>query len=318
VTREQPSLRRRWKAFRKRLLGFAPFIRRSRHERAIARINKHVDYLRQTNEGMGLLFFVPPPLANTAPCDIRVPFSNAPIEELCLFVTYAANAELKSHVVDHVNALLDASVHVVLIVNTDLDRASMQIPPELARRLYGCLVRQNLGFDFAAWAHAYSLIDPRAVRSRLYLVNDSIIGPLDLAHYATMLQRVRASPADVVGLTANPDPHEHLQSFFLVFNEGLLHSPTFDALMHNVVNMPHKQNVIDCYEIWLSPFLQKSGFTASAIFPKLSTLPPPQRNDTLISWRALLDIGFPFVKSMVLRDPIEGEAARHVVPQKYQ
>jgi hypothetical protein len=81
--------------------------------------------------------------------------------------------------------------------------------------------------------------------------------------------------------------------------------------------MPHKQNVIDCYEIWLSPSLERSGFKVAPIFPNFSKFPPPRRNDTLLAWRELLGAGFPFIKSMVLRDPVEGEASRRRVPSRY-
>lgn len=294
-----------------------PVIRRSRHDRALARLQRQIDLERKVNEGMGALFFAPPPLAASAPCELRVPISAVATDELCLFVTHAASADLKPHVIDHVNALIDEGVAVVLVANADIAPSLLHIPTHLAERLYGCLVRQNVGFDFAAWAHAYTLIDRSRVRRRLYLINDSIIGPLDRSVYQVLLRRIRDSQADVVGLTSNPDPHPHLQSYYLVFNEQLLQSKVGDEFLRGVVNMPLKQNVIDCYEIWLSPFLEKRGFQAASIFPNLSTLPPPKRNDTLISWKELIDAGFPFVKSMVIRDPVEGEAARRLIPARY-
>jgi Rhamnan synthesis protein F len=318
VLSDTDSLRGRYKAFRKKLLSFMPFIRRTRHLRALAHLQKTLDHERQTNEGMGLLFFSPPPLAATARHMLPVPIKKSPTEELCLFVTHVAARELKPHVIDHVNALIDAGVEVLLIANADVEPASLQLPPEFATRLYGCLIRENVGFDFAAWSHAYCLIEPEAVRQRLYLINDSIIGPLDLAAYRAVLAKIRAEQADVVGLTSNPDPHDHLQSFYIVFNERLLRSPVTDAFMRGIVNLPHKQNVIDCYEIWLSPFLSQQGFKCATVFPNFSKLPPPHRNDTLCAWRELLDAGFPFIKSMVLRDPVHGDASRQLLPARYR
>jgi hypothetical protein len=317
VISDMTSVRGRYKALRKKVLSFTPFIRRKRHERALARLQKTIDHERQTNEGMGLLFFTPPSLAATAKHAVTVPIKKIPVDELCLFVTHVAGPSLKPHVVDHANALIDAGVQVVLIANADVPAGSLHVPPALAARLYGCLIRENIGFDFAAWSHAYSLIDPSSVRRRLYVVNDSIVGPLDLAAYTVMIEKIRASQADVVGLTSNPDPHDHLQSFYMVFNERLLRSPVNDAFWRGIVNMPHKQNVIDCYEIWLSPFLAKNGFLCEAVFPNFSKLPPPNRNDTLCAWRELMSAGFPFIKSTVLRDPVQGEASRRVLAGKY-
>jgi hypothetical protein len=311
------SWRARYKAFRKKALSFTPFIRRSRHERALARLERQLDYERKVNENMGALFFEPPPAASSARHATPVPFNEGAVDELCLFVSHVAAPRLKAHVIDHIEALMDAGVAVVLVANSDIEADALQIPPEFAARLHGCLVRENVGFDFAAWAHAYSLLPAGSVRRRLYLINDSVIGPLDRTAYAVLLERIRGSQADAVGLTSNPDPHPHLQSYYLVFNERLLRAPVCDAFLRNIVNMPLKQNVIDCYEIWLSPFLERQGFTTAALFPNLSTLPRPKRNDTLLAWRQLIDIGFPFVKSMVLRDPVEGEAARRMLPTRY-
>jgi hypothetical protein len=280
-------------------------------------MQEHVNYERRMNEVLGSLFLEPPPLASSASCLLPIPINENATDELCLFVTHAPLTTLKPHVIDHITALVDAGIAVVLIANADVDLPSLQIPAALTARLHGCLIRQNVGYDFAAWAHAYSLLKPNTVRRRLYLINDSIIGPLNRAAYDALLERIRNSPADLVGLTSNPDPHPHLQSYYLVFNERLLHSPTSDAFFRKVVNLPEKQNVIDCYEIWLTPFLEKSGFRSAAIFPNFSKLPSPKRNDTQYAWRDLIGAGFPFIKSIVTRDPFEGKASRQMLPTRY-
>jgi lipopolysaccharide biosynthesis protein len=276
-----------------------------------------LQFERKSNETMGYLFFSPPTLATTARYTMRVPANQTATNELCLFVTHGASQNLKLHVVDHLETLLDEGIAVMLIVNTDLDAAAVRIPSQLEARLHGCMIRENVGYDFGAWAHAYAFIDAAAVRERLYLINDSIVGPVDHVVYRSLLQRIRATRADFIGLTCNPDSHEHLQSYYLVFNEPLLHSPVFDTFLRHVVNMPTKQNVVDCYEIWLTPFLVKQGFAGVAMFPNVATDPPPRRNDTLYQWRALMDAGFPFIKSQVLAEPATAETARALLPVRY-
>jgi len=318
VGKDRDSLRTRYKAFRKKLLSLTPFIRRSRHERALARVNRYLQLERKANETMGYLFFSPPSPAASARYTIRGVVRQVAVDELCLFVTHAASSQLKPHVIDHIDALLEASVAVVLIANTDLDPSALEIPPELLARLHGCVIRENIGYDFGAWAHGYTLIDPNRVSQRLYLINDSIVGPLDSTTYRSLLERIRAAQVDFVGLTCNPDSHEHLQSYYLVFNERLLHSSMFDTFMRSVVNMPCKQNVVDCYEIWLTPFLQRQGFRGAAMFPNLATDPPPRRNDTLYNWKELRSVGFPFIKSAVLAEPATAAEARAMLPARYR
>ncbi len=312
------GLRLRFKSLRKRLLSKAPFIRRSRHHRLLASVKKDLERERAANESMGFLFFSPPTLATSARFVMRVPVRDRVADELCLFVTHASRTNLKPHVIDHIEALLDAGVAVMLIANTDLEPASLEIPPLLQERLHGLMIRQNIGFDFAAWAHAYAQIDSRSVSQRLFLINDSLVGPLDRVVYDELLQKIRGAQADFIGLTCNPDSHEHLQSFYLVFNSRLLHAAVFDRFMRSVVNLPAKQNVVDCYEIWLTPFLVQQGFVGVAMFPNIATNQRPFRNDTLYNWRELIDAGFPFIKGQVLRDPSMADRARELLPSRYR
>lgn len=316
MRRGKDTLRSRYKAFRKRLLSFTPFIRRSRHERIVARVDRYLQLERKANETMGFLFFAPPSSASAANHRVLQPVATTVTDELCLFVTHAPRRDIKPHVVDHVMALCDAGIAVMLVVNTDLDPDMLRIPAPLRDRLHGCLVRENVGFDFAAWAHAYSLIDMEAVR-RLYLINDSLVGPLDAGAYTAMLAQIRQSAADFVGLTCNPDSHEHLQSFYLVFNERLLHSKVFDDFMHSVVSMPTKQSVVDTYEIWLTPYLVRQGFDGAAVFPNLSVESAPRRDETLYNWRQLLSKGFPFIKAKILTESPDAEDARRLLPERY-
>jgi hypothetical protein len=132
------------------------------------------------------------------------------------------------------------------------------------------------------------------------LINDSIMGPLDTEAYRALLTRIRTSTADFIGMTRNPDPRDHLQSYYLVFNQRLIHAPLFDELMRGVMNLPSKQYVIDCDEVWLTHFLESGGFTGESMFPSLSTAASPGRNDTIWNWQRLIELGFPFVKAAVL------------------
>jgi lipopolysaccharide biosynthesis protein len=318
---DSTSLRVRYRTFRKKLVSFTPFVKRHRHEKILARLtdrlNRELERERGAKEQLAYLFLDRPPLAAAARILLRAPLTTAATDELCLFVTHAPHADIKPHVVDHVESLLDAGIPVVLIINTDLDLAAVRIPLALAARLHGCIVRENVGYDFGAWAHAYGLIGARAVRLRLYLINDSIIGPLDREAYRTLLARIRASRADFVGLTTNPEPRDHLQSYFLVFNEPLLHAAVFDEAMRSIVNLPSKELVIDCYEVRLTSWLERAGFHREAMFPHLRTDPQLSRNDTIWSWRQLLDTGFPFVKSGVLGYAELSDEARRVIPARY-
>lgn len=219
--------------------------------------------------------------------------------EVCLFVSFADQETLKPHVAEHISHLLAAGIRVVLIVNTDLPLNGITIDAALQDRLDGALIRQNLGFDFGAWAHALKLCDRRDRWTRLYLVNDSIVGPLSEAAFTTMLERVRQVDADVIGLTEGLQPRRHLQSYFLVFGENALRSVAFETVFAHVRNWPEKVQVIEMYEARLTGLLEADGLRCRALFPPLHA-DPLSADDTSIRWAELVCAGFPYLKTRVI------------------
>ena len=233
--------------------------------------------------------------------------------EICLFAAFAPATGLKPHVLPYVEALARAGFAVVLVVNTDLDYRSLRLEPALLGRLAGCIVRENVGFDFAAWGHAYSLGRGLSRCTRLLLVNDSVIGPLDEASFTALIGRLRASDADLVGLTENRTPRRHLQSYFLAFGPRALGAEAFRRAFAGMRSLPTKELVIDAYETSLTHRLGLAGLRAAALFPPLYD-EPRSGDDTTARWRELVDAGLPFVKASLLRDPRHAEAVRSVVP----
>jgi hypothetical protein len=71
---------------------------------------------------------------------------------------------------------------------------------ELFDAVDGLYVRQNEGYDFAAWARIARDLDMSHTRC-LGLVNDSIIGPLNAESFSVAFDRIRASRAHLIGLT---------------------------------------------------------------------------------------------------------------------
>ena len=233
--------------------------------------------------------------------------------EICLFATFAATPGLKPHVPAHVASLARAGFAVVLVANTDLDRRSLRIEPALLARLAGCIVRENAGLDFAAWAHAYCLGQGFPRCTRLLLANDSVIGPLDERSFEALIERLRASDADMVGLTENRTPQRHLQSYFMAFGPRALASPAFRRAFAGMHALPTKELVIDAYETSLTRQLERAGLRAESLFPPLYD-EPRSGDDTTSRWRELVDAGFPFVKASLLRDPRRAGAVRAVIP----
>ena len=210
---------------------------------------------------------------------------------VALFVTHAPDGRLKPHVRLHLDALRHAEVDVILIVAGEAG----SIDEAAAGPLAGLYVRANVGFDFAAWAHLLKLRPALWDATGLYLLNDSVIGPIGDGAYPAMMQRVRTSSADLVGLTESRERGWHLQSYFLFLRATALRHARLQGFFNAVRSVGDKQAVIDGYEVALAGEAVAAGLKVEALFQKGA-----EANPTLFAWRALLAEGFPFLKASVV------------------
>jgi len=219
--------------------------------------------------------------------------------EIALFVTHSPNGRLKPHVRSYLAALRRHGVSVVLIVAADAPW--FEPDPPLHDEVEMLVIRQNEGYDFAAWAHLLHLEPTLLDADILYLLNDSLIGPFNDEDFAALLARVRTDPADLVGLTQSSEHHWHIQSYFLALKHRVLASSAFQLFFNSIVILEDKDAVIQGYEINLAPHLQAAGLSCTTLFASPST-----DNATIFAWKELIAQGFPFVKVMTLRDAFPG------------
>jgi len=295
-----------FRAWRRDVKASLPYVRRREHRILERKYNELI-------EGLGWTA----PAANAARLHSIKPLSPTLGGEVCFFVSFAPLPRLKPHVAMHIRHLLRTGVQVVLILNTPLPPEQIDIDADLLNALGGAFVRDNVGFDFAAWAHLFSLSPGAQNWTRLYLVNDSIVGPLNEAHFNEIMTRVRQSTADVVGLTESQSPLRHVQSFFLVFNASALRHPLVHSVFGRMRSLPTKGQVIDVYETRLTQMLTRGGLRCEALFAPLSN-DPHSSNDTSFRWAELIRAGFPYIKTSILDRFAGSPKLNAVVPQEIQ
>jgi len=210
-----------------------------------------------------------------------------------LFVTYSADGRIKPHVPGYVQALHGTGRQVFLIVTSEL--SDVAVPESLSDACSSIAVRQNMGYDFAAWAHILRRYPALEESDQIVIANDSLIGPLGDA-FGPMMSALDRNAADVVGLTENPDYSGHIQSFFIAFNRNALRASAFHDFWGGVVNLRDKSSVIFDYEITLANRMRAGGLTTSTVFENISG-----RNDPIFNWSALIDRGFPFIKAEIIK-----------------
>lgn len=227
-----------------------------------------------------------------------------------LLITHAPTVEIKRHVEHYARAFRSNDVDVCLIIASD--QPSANVPQSLMDLCASVYLRENIGFDFAAWAHVLDHDPSLKQGDTLYLTNDSIIGPLDAAEFSTILSEIESRPEPFVGLTDNQFYAWHLQSYFIAVKQPCLASVAFSDYFGAILNLKTKNAVIRSYEITLTRRMEQAGFTAATLFPMLNRQ-MFAGNRAVLGWRQLADGGMPFLKaSLVLGEQklTEGPEAR--------
>ncbi|WP_057434981.1 rhamnan synthesis F family protein [Pseudomonas syringae group genomosp. 3] len=224
---------------------------------------------------------------------ITVLKNSAPSERVALLVTHSPDGKIKPHVYNYATELTRGGLSVFLIVASDTN--NVVIPENLKDTCSHIIARQNIGFDFAAWAHIIKTQLWVQDCKEIVLTNDSIIGPIGISG-SDLMKKVRSNHADVIGLVENNEHALHLQSFFLVFREKAIQSKDFKDFWSSVINHADKSKVIRDYEITFTSRLRSCGLSTDCVFQQAG-----ENNATIFNWEKLLDEGFPFLKFEVVK-----------------
>ena len=197
----------------------------------------------------------------------------------------------------YVESLRREGIAVALIVNTDMAWNSGNA--YLLSQVDGLFVRQAKGYDFAAWAHVLQLHHEIRAAQTIYLINDSVVGPIGQTKFSELVRRIRASKADVIGLTESLDRGWHFQSFFLTFKRLALQSTAFVDFVDSVVCYEDERDVISEYELRFASLLKRAGLECQSMFRAIDA-----RGSAGYQWRELIESGFPFVRAELFRNVI--------------
>ena len=162
------------------------------------------------------------------------------------------------------------------------------------------LRRPNLGDDFGSWATALDRYPSVTGADEVLLINDSLAGPFEPIDH--IFAGFHDTGADVWGMTDTTQVTRHLQSYCIGFKHQVLKESLLVDFWRNIRIEESRDDVIRLYEIGLSRLLQAEAFTLDAQF-RYKKVVGEGKNPTIVGWKRLLGLGFPFVKRELLRDP---------------
>ena len=167
--------------------------------------------------------------------------------------------------------------------------------------------RRNLGHDFGSWAAALEAFPTVRSADHVLLTNDSMIGPL--VPLSPILGKATSTEANVVALTDSFQIGHSLQSYFMMFNRGVLQTTEWKAFFRGIRHQAEKLDVVFRYELAVAKIAVIGAYGWSAMF-SAERVGAQHRNPTLDHWKELLDLGFPFVKRTLWTDPQFADSAR--------
>ena len=225
---------------------------------------------------------------------LRVVKCSDPVERVVLLITHSRDGTIKPHVHYYASQLVSAGSSVFLIIASDY--GCVAVPEALHDICSNIVVRQNIGYDFAAWAHVMKAFSWIYDCTEIILTNDSIIGPLGVTG-SDLMDVIRSESADIVGLIEGHEHAEHLQSFFLLVGGQAIKSKCFKDFWLGVVNHTDKSKVIRDYEITFTQRMSAQGLKMACVYRKAGV-----NNATIFKWEQLLEEEFPFLKFEVVRN----------------
>jgi glycosyltransferase involved in cell wall biosynthesis len=231
----------------------------------------------------------------------------AKFKSVAIFITYTPDGFLRADIQHYINALTKNDLEVVLVIVSDQIRN--YIPDSIVTACSTVFVRKNAGFDFGAWAHIMQALPEILNSNILYLLNDSMIGPISDIEFQKLLERIANIDAEIVGLTSNNEINPHIQSYFLAIKKKALCSNWLIQYFTDIVNLNTKDDVIFHYEVTFTARMKEKGFRCeSVIAPSIDNI-----NKTILQWSELLDAGIPFVKRSLVSGEHEDKGGKLVL-----
>lgn len=204
------------------------------------------------------------------------------MKRLLLYVHFNKYGLINPHVYYQLEKLRPLFEKVLFISNSSVGFDSLEKLRE-SQLVDDVLLRENKGFDFAAWRDGFHKLgfDHVSMYDSVTLMNDTCFGPLwDLEPIYHNFEE--NDQVDFWGMTNNraSELHpEHIQSYFVVYKQKILRSNSFIEYWTHIKDYEDVQEVIDTYETQTTSYFNHLGFQSAVVFntvnrPVYNQLPP--------------------------------------------
>lgn len=218
-------------------------------------------------------------------------------DRVAIVASWTDGASMSLSLSRYLHALADCGFTPVVVSTSDA-KSPLEWPHGLPEDAV-VLRRRNLGYDFGTWAAALEAIPGIRECAHVLLTNDSMVGPF--RPLDDLIERAICSGANVVGLTDTFQAGHSLQSYFMMFNNGILGDVEWRRFFRSVRPQAKKLEYVWRYELRVAIVAVVGGYGWQTLFPS-TLVQAHHRNPPVDHWRELLDWEFPFVKRTLWSD----------------
>jgi lipopolysaccharide biosynthesis protein len=219
---------------------------------------------------------------------------------LVLFAHHDSGPRIAEYVVYQLSCLARLPATIVFV--STAPHLSEESIARIRSFCHTIVLRKNIGWDFGSWKMAMDLCPLLIDRARtLILMNDSCYGPF--CSLDQIVHTLESKDNCLSGITACHEIDYHIQSYFMLFPEGVLKSPYFADFRNGLRYLQSKWSVIIRFEVGTSVLARKHGIE---LYPWVqegelqktgAQLSQLKRNLTIWDWEMLLLENFsPFLK----------------------
>lgn len=215
---------------------------------------------------------------------------------LALYVFFHKEGILKEYVSYYLKGLKSVCSDIVVIANGELAEEAKRQLEKLSVRY---LVRENVGFDFAAWKDALEYVGWDEVQQydELVLCNCSCYGPV--YPFEEMFSAMADRSCDFWGVYRHPECKgrfpAHIQSYFLVLRSSITSSDTFKTYWNKMIPAETWNDAV-FQETYFTRYFEEKGFL-SLVYVENETFLSYVGNPSVLLPHVLLEkYSFPLLK----------------------
>ena len=187
-------------------------------------------------------------------------------KRLFLVAGYDAGGNINSALIHQVRELAN---YGDIILYMDCDTPETELSKIKQYCIYAGGARHG-EYDFGSYKRAYEYARDNDILRKydyIYLVNDSVFGPLfDMSN---IMQKIDSVPADAAGMVVSTHKtHSYMESWFIRLNKKIFTSNWFNEFISGVTKQPTKNRVTVKYEHGLSDLIHQHGLSWGGVYTR--------------------------------------------------